>query len=327
MTSLRHTRTKEHLTEAHMRDELPTPNDPILLATAGLADSDAAVRAAADFAAAGRPVKVIAVLEPPPLVAGEYGFVVPVESIWEDRRDELLARVRKQLTDITGSEKRWPIEVRTGDPATTIADAAQACDAALIVMGLGEHQLIDRALGTETALHTVRVARTPVFAVPQTYGSLPTRAVVGADFSDASVAALRFAFVLLPTLTRVSLVHIAPRWDMQPTAYIRWQEEYERGMVPALERMIKQLEVPPTVTVTNVIREGKTAKELLKTADESGADVIVVGSRGLGFLDRVLVGSTASGIIRGAQVAVFTLPLAAVPVQAQRPLELAAVAT
>jgi nucleotide-binding universal stress UspA family protein len=300
-----------------MRDP-SKPNDPILLATSGLNDSDAAVGVATHLArATKRPVKVVAVLEPPPLVAGEYGFVVPVQTVWEDRRDALLARVRKQIVEVVGRDPEWTIDIRTGDPPTAIADAAESVDAALIVMGLGQHHLIDRALGSETALHTLRAARTPIFAVPPTYAALPKRAVVGVDFGDSGVGSARGALELLPTLTRMLLVHVAPRWDLQPSAYAQWREEYERGVQPALERVTREIDAPPTVTVTSAIREGKTARELLKAADEDVADVIVVGSRGLGFLDRMLVGSTASGIIRGAQVAVFALPLAALPARTE----------
>jgi nucleotide-binding universal stress UspA family protein len=218
----------------------------------------------------------------------------------------------------------WPIEIRTGEPAKTIAEMAEQLDAALIVMGLGQHHLLDRALGKETALRTLRQARTPVFAVPQTYSSLPVRAVVGMDFSDSAVAAAHSALALLPTLTRMGLVHVAPRWDMQPSAYAQWRDEYDTGLMPALEKAIREIGAPSTVTVTNVIREGKTPKELLTAAREYAADMIIVGSRGLGFMDRMLIGSTASAVIRGAQVAVLALPLVATPARAESQ-ELAAV--
>ncbi|HEY7566323.1 MAG TPA: universal stress protein [Gemmatimonadaceae bacterium] len=292
-------------------------NEPILLATHGMKESDAAVRAAGQLSeATHRDVRVIAVLEPPPLVASEYGFVVPIEDLAEERRDALLARVRFQLADVAGKQVNWPIEVRSGDPATTIARVAESLNAAVIVMGLGQHQLMDRVFGSETTLHTLRAARTPIFAVPQPYSQFPRRAVCGVDFSGAGMAAAHAAMVNLPTLTSFTLVHVAPRWDLQPTAYAEWRAEYERGVAPALERVIRELDAPPNVTVTTAIREGKTTKELIAAADEVGADVIVVGSKGLGFLDRVLVGSTATGVIRSAHCAIFAFPIVAVDTHA-----------
>lgn len=287
--------------------------DPILLATHGMKEADAAVRAAAQLSeASGRPVRVLAVLEPPPMVASEYGFVVPIEDITEERRDGLVARVRQQLAEVLGGERNWPIEIRTGDPASAIAREAELMNAAVIVMGLGHHPLLDRVFGRETALHTLRAARTPVFAVPQSYAQPPKQAVTGVDFSGAGMAAAHGAMSYLPTLAKMTLVHVAPRWDVQPTAYVEWRAEYERGVGPAFERVIRELEAPPNVEVSTQVREGKATKELLGAAAEHSADVIVVGSKGLGFLDRMLVGSTATGVIRGAPCSVFAFPIVAV---------------
>ncbi|MGQ0538163.1 MAG: universal stress protein [Gemmatimonadaceae bacterium] len=289
------------------------PSDAILLASNGTKESDAAVQAALQLAAAThRAVKVIAVLEPAPLVAGEYGFVAPVEDLNDagGRRQALLTRVERQIADVTDGA-RWPIVLRGGSPPQIIAKEALADSAALIVMGLGHHQLLDRMFGSETALHVVRTANTPVLAVPQSFTTLPTSAVAGVDFSGGGVAAVQRALRLLPTLTSVHLVHVAPRWDLQPTAYAEWRAEYERGVGPAFERVTSDLRQERPVTITTATREGHSTKELLAAASEAGADVIIVGSKGLGFLDRVLVGSTATGIIRHAECAVFALPVVA----------------
>ncbi|MGH7695390.1 MAG: universal stress protein [Gemmatimonadaceae bacterium] len=292
-------------------------SEPILLATHGMKESDAAVLAAGQLSeATGREVRVLAVLEPPPVVASEYGFVVPIEDLAEERRDALLARVRTQLSDVVGRDANWPVELRSGDPATMIASVADSINAAVIVMGLGHHQLMDRIFGSETTLHTLRAAHTPIFAVPQSYSHLPRHAVCGVDFSGAGMAAAHAALVYVPTLTSITLVHVAPRWDLQPTAYAEWRAEYERGVGPAFERVIRELDAPPNVNVKTVIREGKTTQELLRAIDDVGADVIVAGSKGLGFLDRVLVGSTATGVIRGAHCSVFAFPVVAVDTHA-----------
>ncbi len=290
----------------------------IFLATHGMKESDAAVRAADQLAEASeRSVTVVAILEPPPLVAGEYGFVIPVDDLVEERRDVLLERVRGQLKDVLGRAPGWPIELRSGDPPATIAKVADAADADVIVMGLGHHHMMDRVFGGETTLHTLRAARTPIFAVPQSYSTRPQRAIVGVDFSGAGMAAAQRALSVLPSLTSVTLLHVAPRWDLQPTAYAEWRAEYERGVGPAFERVIRELDATPNVRVTTAIREGKTTKELIAAADDEKADVIIVGSKGLGFLDRVLVGSTATGVIRGAHCSVFAFPVAAVGAQAE----------
>jgi len=305
-----------------MQNHFSTEVQPILLATHGMRDTDAAVGVAFDLSRdTGRPVKVVAVLEPAPIAASAYSFVVPVQAVWEDRREALLERVRKQINDAIGNDPGWPIDILTGSPPSAIADVAALSNAALIVMGLGRHALIDRALGSETTLHTLRCARTPVLAIPDAYAGTPTRAVVGSDFSATSLAAAQRAMALLPDLTRIVLVQVAPRWDLQPGAYAGWRAEYERAVAPGLEWLVRELAAPASVTVTTEIREGKPTQELLTAAGDYAADVIVVGSKGLGFLDRMLVGSTASAIIRSAQIAVFALPIAALAKQASQPAD------
>lgn len=295
-----------------MMNDFAIPSQPILLATDGLKDADAAVRVTARLAESSRrPVIVVAVLEPPPLVTGEYGFVVPVADVWKDRRDVLLARVQKQIEAVAGPTRDWKIEMVTGHPRSMIAKTAEMLDAALIVIGLGDHGILDRALGGETALHTLRTARRPVLAVPAGGTVLPSRAVVGVDFSAASVAAAQSALALLPSLTDLELVHVAPRWDLQPAAYAEWRSEYERRLAPPLGRVIRDIDAPPGVVLTSAIREGNPTRQLLAAAVEYDADLIIVGSRGLGFLERLLVGSTATAIVRGAQLAVFAYPFVA----------------
>jgi nucleotide-binding universal stress UspA family protein len=295
-----------------MMHDFALPTEPILLATDGLKDADGAVRIAASLSeSARRPVTVVAVLEPPPIVTGEYGFVVPVADVWKDRRESLLARVQKQIDAVAGANRDWQIEVVSGRPATVIASTAEMLGAALIVIGLGEHHLLDRALGSETALHTLRAARCPVLAVPAACSMLPIRAVAGIDFSGPAVGAVQSALALMPSLTDIELLHVAPRWDLEPAVYAEWKAEYERRLAPALGHVRRDIDAAPGVVLTTAIRQGKTAKQLLAAAVEYAADLIIVGSKGLRFLDRMLVGSTATGIIRGAQSAVFAFPMVA----------------
>jgi nucleotide-binding universal stress UspA family protein len=51
------------------------------------------------------------------------------------------------------------------------------------------------------------------------------------------------------------------------------------------------------IQFTTVIRSGEPAEEILKEAEESKADLIVVGSRGKSSLEAILMGSVTSGVI------------------------------
>jgi nucleotide-binding universal stress UspA family protein len=62
------------------------------------------------------------------------------------------------------------------------------------------------------------------------------------------------------------------------------------------------------VEASGVVREGggQTAKELLELAEESGADLIVVGDRGVHVTD-LLLGSVAHRIVHGAPCPVLLI--------------------
>jgi nucleotide-binding universal stress UspA family protein len=53
--------------------------------------------------------------------------------------------------------------------------------------------------------------------------------------------------------------------------------------------------------------KGKPFHEIIKFADETGIDMIVMGTRGRTGLESVLLGSTAEKVLRGASIPVFVV--------------------
>jgi nucleotide-binding universal stress UspA family protein len=56
------------------------------------------------------------------------------------------------------------------------------------------------------------------------------------------------------------------------------------------------------------VRVGDAAAEILAQAAESNADVIVMGMRGLGGAQRLLLGSTSEHVLQHATVPVVVVP-------------------
>jgi nucleotide-binding universal stress UspA family protein len=286
-------------------DDDATTFGPILVATDGTASAEAALRAAAMLERhTGAGVVVLAVLEGLPLIAADYGMLIPPIDSDESRRQALQERVRVQVEQANPEGSKWKVEIRDGDPPATIARAARELKARVIVVGLGHHELLDRLFGGETALHALRIARTPVLAVPPDFAHLPRRVVVATDFSVASVKAARKAFSLLDTATMVYMVHVAPRLELQPEAFAAWMSLFGEGVGPAFGRVEAELGLPSTVKVETVARNGKPSREVLDFARSTQADLMSPVAAGwVWWIDPGR--STATGFC-GAQCAVLS---------------------
>jgi len=282
---------------------------PIVVATDGTTSASAALKAAHAMAdRSGADIIVLTVLEPLPLVAADYGLLLPPADTDDARRQALATRVRDQVGETVGPHADWEIQVKDGDPAAVIARVAREAGARMIIAGIGHHDLLDRMFGGETALHTLRLSRVPVLAVAPSFEALPQRIAIAVDFSQPSIAAARAALRLVPSPAMVYLVHVAPRLELQPEAYAAWMSDYSEGVGPAFERVRAQLDIPAGIPVETITLTGKPTKALLAFAKSANIDLVVTGSRGAGIVDRILVGSTATGLIRGASCSILAVP-------------------
>jgi nucleotide-binding universal stress UspA family protein len=64
------------------------------------------------------------------------------------------------------------------------------------------------------------------------------------------------------------------------------------------------------VLVTKIlVQVGYPPEEILKVGDEEGADVIILGSHGKGFLRQTFLGSVSGSVLARARKPVFIVPL------------------
>jgi len=305
-TGIPETGTLSQATSAAAMGGPALAHGPLLVATDGAERSGVALRAAREIAARhGAPVKVLTVLDPLPIVTPEIQLPITPEMDAERRADRLAA-VRAQIAR-AGAAAAWTLEIDEGQPMATIAQHASDLAARLIVVGLGRHGMIERLFGDETALQLLRLADVPVLAVATSFEPPPRHVVAALDFGPSSIRALRVAIELADPHATIDLVHVVTR-DMSTAAWEQWQQSYSASVLEAFQDVRAGVGIPDTCAVETFLLRGDPSREILGFADRVNADLICTGSHGHGFFSRMLLGSVATRVVRGAHCSVLGVP-------------------
>jgi len=221
---------------------------------------------------------------------------------------------RQQFSDWLGAVNTWPVHVAVGAAAYEIERYAERQGAALIVMGLRRHGVVDRMLRDETTLTVARRARGAVLGIAPSLWGLPHRAVVGVDFGPASIRAARAALDVLakpspadPSLLR--LVYVDRSGVEGAHEDTAGEQVIKRlGIEAAFDQLVRELMVPPGVHVDCVTRHGPIGLELLACAEQTRADLIAVGSLRHERIERWILGSVTTEIVRDGRCSVLIIP-------------------
>lgn len=137
--------------------------------------------------------------------------------------------------------------------------------------------------------------------------------VVGIDGSPSSASALAWAMKSAAAMKlplTVLAVHqvLRSQWTNVPISYPEGADDAEGARTTA-EKMVHeaaaQLSEPPE-TVTVRALNGLPAEELIDASQD--ADLVVVGSRGIGGFARLLLGSVSSQVVNHAACPVAVIP-------------------
>jgi len=286
----------------------------ILIATDGSPGADAAVRAGITLACRhALDAELLTVYEPSSAAVEEAITAVNVEELEARLQAEQRERVEAQRERAGADRVVWPLRFEVGPPAHTIARVARARGDDLIVVGLGGHGPLERMLGRETALQVIRHAGVPVLAVaPEASAALPRHAVAAVDFSDSSLRASQTALRLLGGVGTLTLIHVAPRLAGPPSeteALARFHLDDAADMLRLFRcRLAARSDAGDAVRVRTVTRTGDPATAILAFARAAGADLIVTGSHGRSFVQRALLGSVSTRLLRSAGCSVLVGP-------------------
>jgi len=285
----------------------------VLLATDGSASSLAAAHVAHALARTHHAaIHVVSVVDtrsaavPPPLdIALAMGDAAAGPSIHAEQEKN----VRENLGAAIGEDLDWPVRVTLGTPAAAIVKESRRTGAVLIIVGLRRHGRLDRAVHDDTALNVMRHASCPVLGVTEGMTELPTRVIAAMDFSEASLIAARTAQAVTGESARLVLAYVSP-----PSALAMEEGEtliHELGVHAAFAKVARDLR-QDRITFDHVVLhqavQHSVAESILQYADTARCDLVAAGSVRRGRLDRWLMGSVSTDLVRDGSRSVLVAP-------------------
>lgn len=140
------------------------------------------------------------------------------------------------------------------------------------------------------------------------------RMLVATDGSEHAIQAAAFAVRLARELPKAEVVLVnvghVPAYALGgpgPDAMMDWgalEEGLERAGEAILERTVQAF-AGVDVPVRKTYRFGEPPGEIIKAAQEVKADLIVLGSRGLGQIGGLFLGSVSERVLHGAKTPVL----------------------
>jgi nucleotide-binding universal stress UspA family protein len=230
-----------------------------------------------------------------------------------------LAELRRQIRrELPAAPAGVPIDVDAvpGNAKETIVAYADSAKPDLIVIGTrGAGGLRHLVLGSVTEA-VLRAAACPVLAIPPGAGPNPAfpfrRVLCATDFSASSFGALRTAASLMrDAIGEVTVLNVIDDTDenelfvARPYDVHRYETEREAQATESLRQFTgRALFGGPQPTLR--VARGRPEREILATATELNADLIVLGVSGQNDFHGRLFGSTTNSILRAATCPVLT---------------------
>jgi nucleotide-binding universal stress UspA family protein len=290
----------------------PVRRGPIVLATDGTSRSGATVVAAHLLSARlDVPLEVISVLEPTPMFAAVPDVVIPSDpSIDEARRQARETSVSDYVSRFAGGATPPRIHVRFGSVAAEISRFARDVGATMVVVGSAPHRHFRHMASGDRAAQVLHSAHCPVLSVPPSFAALPQVVLVAVDFGPSSVRAAQAALLVAGDGGTVVLTHALPPL-VQPAALGAVQAADPNAEVHGLfDRLREELRpyVPAGVKLETRIVTDDPTTGILGSVELLDADMVAVGTHGLGVVGRMLLGSIAERVLHTAAEPVLASP-------------------
>jgi nucleotide-binding universal stress UspA family protein len=244
----------------------------------------------------------------------------------KDRLEETRRQIRKEGEDfleqqaqaLRGKGRAVSTLVRSGHPAEEIVLAAGELSADLIIVGSHGRTAAKRFLLGSVSDQVLRYAPCSVLIVKQPtvetsiYSDRFLRILLAYDDSVPAKRAVEFMSGLpLGDETQIRVLSVLPviklfRQDIKQRLTWVWQEK-KLAAEKALTRITHEVRWGHPEVETELLESEDVSQAILDAAARDKSDLIVLGHKGKGAIDRFLLGSVTSHIAHHAQCSVLAV--------------------
>lgn len=238
------------------------------------------------------------VTPPPPVYAtAEIATPSMLINYHDQHHQEMSEELSKVFAAISAKNSllsEWRDVEAFGSVPTTIAELAHTVD---LVTVSGVQTDPKNSLAEDRLSRIVSANRRPTLVIPPVSGNETTgsNVLVGWDGGDESTRAVFDSLPLLKRASRVDILRINPTGD---------ERHHTFGTPSELVNTLARHGVSSNLSFS-VCGVGEIADELLKTAFESGADLLVMGAYGHGRVHDFLTGSVTRKVLKETKIPVF----------------------
>ena len=249
--------------------------------------------------------------------ARDVWAAVPVDEGVDELKHALIDNVRADIrTALKGVDQALieSLTVRLGRAPVVLRGAVSELGAELVVLGGKHHSTLGRWLAGSTSLNVARTADVPLLVTAGAARPI-RRVLVAVDVSSAATptlaAAERYAALFGAELRALNALEPLPVIPVGSPAF-------DQTAYYALSEDLLRREVWPRIQapwVEKVMRHGTPVETIEAEVAAWRADLLVVGSHGKGWVQRMLLGSVTERLLNHLPTSVLVVPTAAAVVE------------
>ena len=229
--------------------------------------------------------------------------------IQEEKRNigQKFAALKKELAD---SGVRAEAEVIAGRLRESFDMTIKNQNMDMLVLGYMSHVL--RRSSSERLIKGLRIPMLVVRgdkAESAKVGSLKVRKILcPTDFSEISGKALNAAKELAVKLSaQLEIVHVFPNYIFEQMEALKDRDGLLKELYNESKDTLEKYLHASGLTVAGTMEEGEPDRRIVSYAKEKDVDLIVIGARGLGRIEGMLIGSVTDAVLKSAPCPVLVI--------------------